>query len=217
MSVPTLHTLDWTVAPKSRMKLPRLVINSFRRRCQLKVDNIEAFLVELEGQEGLMTVQLEQFQRLTKALTDQWGRMEAAWLAHLVPATVSTEEAALLRELDAIVAATRKAVAAVLAVSEQFVTGQSGESVPGPGHVLMPTTLVQGQIRLGAEVATGAVEGAAMVAQVAIEDTTTFRTDATDVKAGSLAEAGGEYSMVAEDCTGGTRGAFPRKQQFASR
>jgi hypothetical protein len=94
------------------------------------------------------------------------------------------------------VAATRKAVAAVLAVSEQFVTGQ---------------------IRLGAEVATGAVEGAAMVAQVAIEDTTTFRTDATDVKAGSLAEAGGEYSMVAEDCTGGTRGAFPRKQQFASR
>ena len=81
------------------MKLPRLVINSFRRRCQLKVDNIEASLVELEGQEGLMTVQLEQFQRLTKALTDQWGRMEAAWLAHLVPATVSTEEAALLREL----------------------------------------------------------------------------------------------------------------------
>ena len=55
--------------------------------------------MELEGQEGLMTVQLEQFQRLTKALTDQWGRMEAAWLAHLVPATVSTEEAALLREL----------------------------------------------------------------------------------------------------------------------
>jgi hypothetical protein len=149
------------------MKLPRLVINSFRRRCQLKVDNIEASLVELKGQECIMTMQLEQCQRLTSALTDQW-----------------------------------KAVADILAVSEQFVTGQSGEPVPGPGHESMPTTLVQGQTRLGVEVATGAVAGAAMVAQVAIEDTATFRTNATDVKAGSLAEAGGEYSMVAEDRTG---------------
>ena len=180
------------------MKLPRLVINSFQRRCQLKVDNVEAFLEELKGQENLTPVQLEQFQRLTTALTDQWGCMETAWLAHLVPAPASTEEAALLQELDAIVVATGKAVTAILAASEQFVTGQSGESVPEPVHVSMPTTQIQGQIGLGAEVTTGAVAGAAMVAQVATEDTATFRTNAIDVKAETLAEAGVEYSMEAE-------------------
>ena len=85
------------------MKLPRLVINSFKRRCQLKIDNIKAFMA---GQKNLTSARLEKLQWLTTALTDQWRRKETAWFAHLVPELMSSGEVALLRELDEIVEAT---------------------------------------------------------------------------------------------------------------
>ena len=100
------------------MKLPKLVIDSFRRNCHAKIKKIEAFIAEHEDID-LTSAKLEKLKRLNTALKEQWGRMEAAWYEH--DPTVSNEDAEVLMELDEIVTATEKAVGGVLETSEQFI------------------------------------------------------------------------------------------------
>ena len=50
------------------MKLPRLVIESFRRSCQLKIENIEAFMA---ANKDFTSARLEKLQRLNTLLSDQ--------------------------------------------------------------------------------------------------------------------------------------------------
>ena len=72
------------------MKLPKLVINSFRKNCHAKIMKIEAFIAEHE-EIDLTSAKLEKLKRLNTALKGQWGRMEAAWYKH--DQTVSNEDA----------------------------------------------------------------------------------------------------------------------------
>jgi phosphopantothenoylcysteine synthetase/decarboxylase len=134
--------------------------------------------------------------------------METHGNSVVCPPGPSTDE--LLRELDEIVEATGKAVKDILTASELFITGNLGETIPEPGHISTPTNQVKGRVGLdvATEVARGALVEATRVAQVATEDKTatedmaTLLTNATDVKAETLAEAGGEYSLEAEDRMG---------------
>jgi hypothetical protein len=179
------------------MKLTRIIIGSFRHRCQLKINNIEAFMA---AQEDVTSARLEKLQWLTTALTDQWKRMEMAWFAHLVPDPISSGEAELLMELGEIVEATGKAVDGMLTASQQFNTGKLGETLPEPGPRSVPTNQIRGRVRfsVAAEAATGALAEANAVAQMATEDKATFLKDAVDVEARTLAEAGGETSLEAD-------------------
>ena len=125
--------------PGFKMKLPRLVIESFRRSCQLKIENIKAFMA---ANKDFTSARLEKLERLNTALTDQWRRMEAAWFDHPVPDPISNEEAEILRELGEIVGATGKAVGGVLTASQQFISGKLGETLPEPCPGLSPTIQV---------------------------------------------------------------------------
>jgi hypothetical protein len=64
------------------MKLPKLVIDSFRRNCQVKIGKIKAFMA---AHEDFTSARFEKLQRLNTALTDQWRRMEAVWFDHPDP------------------------------------------------------------------------------------------------------------------------------------
>ena len=86
-----------------------------------------------------------------------------------------------------------------MTASQQFITGNLGETIPEPGHESTPTNQVKGRVGFGvaAEVATGALAEGTTVAQMATEDKATFLGNAVDVKAETLAEAGDEYSLEA--------------------
>ena len=54
--------------PGFKMKLPKLVIHSFRRNCQVKIGKIEAFMA---AHKDFTSARLEKLQRLNTLLSDQ--------------------------------------------------------------------------------------------------------------------------------------------------
>ena len=183
--------------PGFKMKLPRLVIESFRRSCQLKIENIKAFMA---ANKDFTSARLGKLQRLTTSLSEQWEHMAVAWFTHPIPDLVSDEEAEILGELSNIVGATGKAVGGVLTASQRLISGKLSETLPKPCPGLSPTIRIEGQARLGvaAEAETGALARADKVAELAADDKATFLRDAIDGEAGALVEAGGEASLEAD-------------------
>ena len=109
------------------MKLPKLVLDSFRRNCHAKIKKIEAFIAEHEDID-LTSAKLEKLKRLNTALKEQWGRMEAAWYKH--NPMVSNEDAEVLMELDEIVTALERAVGGVLEASKRFIKERLAKPFP---------------------------------------------------------------------------------------
>ena len=88
----------------------------------------------------------------------------------------------------------------VLTASHQFISGKLGEKLPEPCPELSPTIRVEGRARLGvaAEAETGALAEANKVAKLTTDNKATFLTDAVEVEARALAEAGGKASLEAD-------------------
>jgi hypothetical protein len=65
------------------MRLPTLVVASFRRSCQSDIDDINDFLAEYDHADLVAEVELaRQLGRLRTALWTQWRCMETAWCNH---------------------------------------------------------------------------------------------------------------------------------------
>ena len=98
------------------MRLPTVVIASFRNSCQADIVAIEKFLARHASEDLIAGTRLaERLARLRKTLWDQWCRMDAAWQNHNpLDGNVGTE---ILAGLDKIVEATRVAVDGVLQTS----------------------------------------------------------------------------------------------------
>ena len=88
----------------------------------------------------------------------------------------------------------------VLTASHQFISGKLGEKLPEPCPELSPTIRVESRARLGvaAEAETGALAEANKVAKLTTDNKATFLTDAVEVEARALAEAGGKASLEAD-------------------
>ena len=65
------------------MRLPTLVIASFRRSCRSDMDDIEKFLTRYGPEDFVARAGLaEKLERLRTALWQWWCRMDAAWHNH---------------------------------------------------------------------------------------------------------------------------------------
>ena len=98
------------------MKLPTLVIASFKRSCQSDMDDIAKFLIRY-GPEDLVADGglTEKLERLRITLWKRWCRMDTAWRNH--NPTDGNVGMATLEGLGTIVKATRVAVDDVLHIS----------------------------------------------------------------------------------------------------
>jgi hypothetical protein len=109
------------------MKLPKLVIESFRRSCQTEMNDIGDFLAE-HAHADFTPVDLEGLGRLRMTLWNQWRRMEVAWCDHdLADGNVGPEA---LAKLGKIVETTGVAVGGVLRASGRIL--EEGQGVQGP-------------------------------------------------------------------------------------
>ena len=112
------------------MRLPKLVIASFRLSCQLDMDDIEDFLAEHDPADLVAEVGLAQrLGRLRTALWKQWRRMDTAWCNHDPrDGDVGGET---LAKLGKIVEATGVAVVDVLRLSWRFFEEERAVACPG--------------------------------------------------------------------------------------
>ena len=120
------------------MRLPKLVIASFRRSCQSDMDDIADFIAKHEHV-NITSEELEGLGMLHTTLRTQWRRMEAAWFDHnLKVGNVGVEA---LAELGKIVEATGVAVDKVLRIYGQILGARQG-ALP-PASMPFPESQVQ--------------------------------------------------------------------------
>ena len=93
----------------------------------MDIGQIETFNDEY-GDVDLTSAGLEKLGRVNTTLSQQWGRMEAAWFDHN-PADGNVGAEALV-ELDKIVTATRRVVGGILATSGQFIAERRARPSP---------------------------------------------------------------------------------------
>jgi hypothetical protein len=111
------------------MRMPTLVVTSFRRSCQSDIDDINDFLAEHDHADLVAEVGLaQQLGRLQTALWEQWHRMDTAWCSH-DPKDGNVGVEALAR-LGKIVEATGVAVDGVLRISGRILEEERGVACP---------------------------------------------------------------------------------------
>jgi hypothetical protein len=112
------------------MRLPTLVIASFKRSCQSDIDDINNFLAVYDHADFVAEVWLaRQLGRLKTALWMQWRRMDTAWCNHDPrDGDVGGET---LAKLGKIVEATGVAVVDVLRLSWRFFEEERAVACPG--------------------------------------------------------------------------------------
>ena len=120
------------------MRLPKLVIASFRRSCQSDIDDIAGFIAKHEHV-NLTSEELEALEMLHTTLRLQWRRMEAEWIDHDLKVGNMGMEA--LAELGKIVEATGVAVGKALRISGQIL-GARQRALP-PASMPFPDSQVQ--------------------------------------------------------------------------
>ena len=103
------------------MKLPKLVIESFRRSCQTEMNDIGDFLAK-HAHADFTPVDLEGLGRLQMTLWNQWRRMEVAWCDH--------DLAEALAKLGKIVETKGEAIGCELRASGRIL--EEGQGVQGP-------------------------------------------------------------------------------------
>ena len=111
------------------MRLPTLVVASFRRSCQSDINDIKNFLAEHDPVDVAIEMELlQRLERLRTILWEQWRCMEMAWYNH-DPKDGNVGVVTLAR-LGEIVEATGKAVHEMLRVSGNILETRRGVAYP---------------------------------------------------------------------------------------
>ena len=135
----------WILQLFGTMRLPTLVVASFRQSCQSDIDDINDFLAEHDRADLVAEVGLAQrLCRLQTALWTQWRCMDTAWCNHdPKDKNVGVETLARLRK---IVEATGVAVVDVLRLSGRILEEEREVACP-ESKLPFPDVMRQGQQR----------------------------------------------------------------------